>query len=140
MKTFLPVLKTKLFLLSFASACIVILATTPHNGGSVVVNIPATSADIATNNAQMEVAPGLNEFDVKAFRNFSGDQFTLYLENATNEKVSIVVFDSSGREVKRFEKENGNIPIHFGLNFKGGVYVVEVRQGNNQKTLKLVKQ
>jgi hypothetical protein len=106
----------------------------------VVVSTPATSAGIMANNAQMEVAPDLTKFDVKAFSNPSGDQFTLYLENATNEKVSIVVFDALGREVKKFEKESGNIPIHLGLNFKVGMYVVEVRQGDNRKTLKLVKQ
>jgi hypothetical protein len=54
--------------------------------------------------------------------------------------VSVVVYDMLGREVKKIEKENGNIPIHFGLNFKVGMYVVEVRQGENRKTLKLVKQ
>jgi hypothetical protein len=39
-----------------------------------------------------------------------------------------------------FEKESGNIPIHFGADLKVGAYVVEVRQGINRKTIKLVKQ
>ena len=39
-----------------------------------------------------------------------------------------------------FEKESGNIPIRFGADLKVGVYVVEVRQGENRKTIKLVKQ
>jgi hypothetical protein len=112
----------------------------PDGCDIVVVNTPsAPSADI-TRNAQMETTPEITRFNVKAFPNPTGDQFTLYLENATNEKVSIVVYDMLGRELKKIEKENGNIPIHFGLNFKVGMYVVEVRQGDNRKTLKLVKQ
>ncbi|HEY5773971.1 MAG TPA: T9SS type A sorting domain-containing protein, partial [Chitinophagaceae bacterium] len=66
--------------------------------------------------------------------------FSLVLENATNEKVQITVYDALGRQVKMFEKQSGNIPIHFGMDLKVGVYVVEVRQGDNRKTLKLVKQ
>ena len=46
----------------------------------------------------------------------------------------------TGRQVKMFEKQSGNIPIRFGMDLKVGVYVVEVRQGDNRKTLKLVKQ
>ena len=31
-------------------------------------------------------------------------------------------------------------PIHFGADLKVGAYIVEVRQGENKKTLKLIKQ
>ena len=109
----------------------VVVASTPTNN---------TSADLMRS-SQMEAAP-LSElkFDVKAFQNPSEHVFSLVLENATNEKVQIVVYDALGRQVKMFEKQSGNIPIHFGMDLKVGVYVVEVRQGDNRKTLKLVKQ
>jgi hypothetical protein len=45
-----------------------------------------------------------------------------------------------GREVKKFEKESANIPVIFGRELKGGIYIVEVRQGDNHKTVKLIKQ
>jgi hypothetical protein len=32
---------------------------------------------------------------------------------ASNDKVHIVVYDAIGREVKKFEKEGGNITSHF---------------------------
>jgi hypothetical protein len=79
-------------------------------------------------------------FNVKVFPNPSQDQFSLYLEGANNDKVHIVVYDELGREVKKFEKEGGNIPVIFGRDLKGGAYFVEVRQGKNHKTIKLIKQ
>jgi hypothetical protein len=80
------------------------------------------------------------EFNVKAFPNPSGDEFNVYLEGANNDKVSLIVYDALGREIKKFEKESGNIPIHFGRDLKGGIYILEVRQGENRKTIKLIKQ
>jgi IPT/TIG domain/Secretion system C-terminal sorting domain len=84
--------------------------------------------------------PKTSAFNVKAYPNPTEHQFTLYLENATDEKVQIVVYDALGRQVKMFEKASGNIPIRLGMDLKVGVYMVEVRQGDNRKTLKLVKQ
>jgi hypothetical protein len=79
-------------------------------------------------------------FNVRAFPNPSEHQFTLFLENAGNEKVQIVVYDALGRQVKKIERGDALGTIKFGEDLKVGVYVVEVRQGNNSKTIKLVKQ
>ena len=79
-------------------------------------------------------------FNVKVFPNPTQHQFSLVLEGATDEKVQIVVYDALGRQVKVFEKPGANMPIRFGMDLKNGAYVVEVRQGDNRKTLKLVKQ
>jgi hypothetical protein len=98
-----------------------------------------TSLGTVANNAVAEVSPS-KDFNVKVFPNPSQDQFSLYLEGASNDKVHIVVYDAIGREVKKFEKEGGNIPVIFGRDLIGGAYFVEVRQGNNHKTVKLIKQ
>jgi hypothetical protein len=109
-----------------------------HSGFNVGTTIDNNT--LTTRNAQMEVTPIVAPFNVKVFPNPSQDQFSLYLENASNDKVHIVVYDAMGREVKKFEKEGGNIPVIFGRDLKGGSYFVEVRQGENHKTLKLIKQ
>jgi len=111
-----------------------------HSGFSVSPTNVNNNNTITTRNAQMEVTPIVAPFNVKVFPNPSQDQFSLYLENASNDKVHIVVYDAMGREVKKFEKEGGNIPVIFGRDLKGGSYFVEVRQGENHKTLKLIKQ
>ena len=113
----------------------------PQDDGSdiVVVSTPAAPSTDLTHNAQMEVPPGLT-FNVKAFPNPTEHQFTLYLEGASDEKVAIVVYDAIGRQVKKIERGDASGAIRFGEDLKVGVYVVEVRQGENRKTLKLVKQ
>jgi hypothetical protein len=115
----------------------------PKDDGSdiVVVSGSATSAnnDI-TRSAQMESVPETSLFNVKAFPNPSGNEFNVYLEGANNETVSLTLYDALGRQIKKFEKEGGNIPIHFGRDLKGGIYILEVRQGDNHKTVKLIKQ
>jgi hypothetical protein len=115
-------------------------------GGNLVVHSgfnlnSATRVDNTMTKAQqMETVPEIAPFNVKAFPNPSGDEFTLYLEGANDEKVRIVIYDAVGRQIKTFEKEGGNIPIHFGKDLKAGVYIAEVRQGDNRKTIRLIKQ
>ena len=114
-------------------------------GGDLTVSgitnsAPCISCPTTRTNTSFEAEVQIAQFNVRAFPNPSQHVFSLILENATNEKVQIVVYDALGRQVKMFEKQSGNIPIHFGMDLKVGVYVVEVRQGDNRKTLKLVKQ
>jgi len=102
---------------------------------------PVTSINSGiTRSTQTESIPGVLPFNAKAFPNPSGDEFNIYLEGASNETVSLTVYDALGRQVKKFEKEGGNIPIHFGRDLKGGIYILEVKQGENRRTIKLVKQ
>ena len=79
-------------------------------------------------------------FNVKAYPNPTEHQFTLSLEGASSEKVQIVVYDAIGRQVKKIERGDASGAIKFGDDLKVGAYIVEVRQGVNRKTLKLVKQ
>jgi len=113
-------------------------ASTPPPGQRI--NTTTTTAQTSEVAKSKPTLADVLVFNVKVFPNPSEHVFTLFLENATNEKVQIVVYDAIGRQVKMFEKESGNIPIHFGADLKVGVYIVEVRQGENRKTLKLVKQ
>ncbi|PJJ07689.1 hypothetical protein CLU83_0885 [Flavobacterium sp. 1] len=78
------------------------------------------------------------EFAVKVFPNPSDSQFTLVTEGGNNEKVEVLVYDMFARRVKRIEK-NDNQPIVFGEEFSSGEYIVLIRQGENAKTLNLIK-
>ena len=112
-------------------------------GGDLSVTGAISSAltrSTTNTSTEMESTAGVLPFNVKVFPNPTQHQFSLVLEGATDEKVQIVVYDALGRQVKMFEKPGANMPIRFGMDLKNGVYVVEVRQGDNQKTLKLIKQ
>jgi hypothetical protein len=87
-----------------------------------------------------KIRASISPFSVKAIPNPTEHQFTLYLGGATAEKVQIVVYDAIGRQVKKIESGDVTGPIRFGEDLKTGVYFVEVRQGVNRKTIKLIKQ
>jgi hypothetical protein len=53
----------------------------------------------------------------------------------------VIVYDITGKPVKTIE--NSLIKqqvIRFGADLRPGIYMAEVKQGNNRKTIKLVKQ
>jgi hypothetical protein len=88
----------------------------------------------------MEQAPQVLPFNVKAYPNPTEHQFTLQLDGSTDERISVTVYDMAGKQVKKVERGGGPAPIRFGEDLKVGAYIVEVRQGVNRKTIKLVKQ
>lgn len=78
-------------------------------------------------------------FKVKVIPNPTDSYFTLDVESGSNEKIIVVVYDVLGRIVKHIEKSDGQL-IKFGENMGAGVYMAEIRQGVNKKTIKLLKQ
>ena len=76
---------------------------------------------------------------VKAYPNPTEHQFMLKVESSSNEKIEVVVYDVLGRIVKHFEKGDSRY-YRFGEGLKVGSYFAEVRQGNEKKTVKLIKQ
>ena len=81
----------------------------------------------------------IDMLQVNVWPNPSEHQFTLLVESSSDEKFVMVVYDVLGRKVKRIEKSIGQL-VRFGEDIKAGVYIVEVIQGVNRKTIKLVKQ
>lgn len=108
------------------------------HGGTPCTTSPSTTQTVT--NTNMEVKPEPTLFNVKAYPNPSEHQFTLVVEGGSNEKVQLVVYDVLGRTVKKIERGDGQSPIRFGEELLAGAYIVEVRQGVNRKTIKLVKQ
>jgi hypothetical protein len=109
------------------------------NGGKIQIRNASTPAGRGISEPVVEKSPEIIPFNVKAYPNPSEHQFTIYVESSSMDKVEIVVRDIMGRIVKRIEKTVG-LPFIFGEEFKNGVYLVEVRQGDNRKLLKLIKQ
>ncbi|PRZ21709.1 MBG domain-containing protein, partial [Flavobacterium granuli] len=111
-------------------------ATTELGGGSIVIH------EVKKKNAKMEVLeakPEIVAFSITAYPNPSSQYFNLELAGISNEKVEISVFDVLGRMVKHIENSNNKL-IKFGEDFPSGAYLVVVRQGTDQKTIRLIKQ
>ncbi len=76
---------------------------------------------------------------INAYPNPSAAAFTLLLEGNSKEKVSIIVSDLMGRKIYQTA---GNIAqqYKFGNDFKVGMYILQVVQGNEKQTIKIIKE
>ena len=102
---------------------------------------PAYTTGLGTFNSDAQAEVSVDEgFQVKAFPNPTENHFTVSIKSNSNERVSLLVYDALGRQVKKIEKGDAISPIQFGEDLKTGVYIIEVRQGANRKTIKLLKQ
>lgn len=77
---------------------------------------------------------------VAAQPNPSISNFTLHIKSNSKEAVTLRLTDIQGRVVETIENAPASGNIQLGKKLAPGVYFVEVRQGIQQKILKLVKQ
>ena len=89
----------------------------------------------------------LNEMDpenstfVRVYPNPSSSAFTVNIELFnTKENISLRIIDIAGRVVEVKSNLAGSQTLKIGSNLKAGLYVVELRQGGESKTIKLLKQ
>jgi hypothetical protein len=65
--------------------------------------------------------------------------FILSLNSSSNQPVTITVTDNFGKMMEKHERINPFGTIRFGDNLKTGLYLVEVTQGGERKTIKVLK-
>ncbi len=80
------------------------------------------------------------EFTVQGTPNPSSGPFTLQIFSGSTQPAQIRISDALGRVVERKNNIAVNTNLVFGSSYRPGVYVVEVVQGAERRTLKLVKQ
>ena len=115
------------------------IITDPSGVVTILDGAPAGSSrnsDQITKSALSE--PNESSFEVKAYPNPSASGFTLQIDGSSATPADVWVFNSLGQLVKRL-RPTGNI-LRFGGELNPGIYIAEIRQGVNRKTLKLVKQ
>ncbi len=80
----------------------------------------------------------VQEFEAHLSPNPSPSLFHLQLQSSSNEDVELTVTNIMGMKV--YESKGGiNGAYDFGANFKNGMYVLQIRQGNTVHTVKLIK-
>lgn len=104
-----------------------------------MVTIKDGSTSLGTNMVTSRAASELpaKQFDVKAYPNPSSLTFTLRIESNDYSAADIKITNSLGQLVKSIHSTNHT--IRFGQELKAGVYVVEIAQGINRKTIKVIK-
>ena len=95
---------------------------------------------ITFNNFAKERKPMVENthFQVTLSPNPSSNSFTLLAHGDNNKSISLRVLDMNGKTVYE-STGNAEQPFRFGENLVTGLYLVEVRQGSDVKTLKAVK-
>ncbi len=71
--------------------------------------------------------------------NPTAQHFNLQVQSANNGKVEVRLFDISGKLISTMYTV-GNSTMRFGNELKPGVYFIEIIQGQQHKTIKVVKQ
>jgi hypothetical protein len=79
-------------------------------------------------------------FNVVASPNPSQDYFTVVTRSSNSEPISVRLTDIQGRVIEQQRGLAANGSLKLGAKLLPGVYFVEVRQGKDRKTIKLVKQ
>ncbi len=84
--------------------------------------------------------PGVDKLTVSASPNPSGDYFAIDIKSRQRGFVTIRVVDAVGRVVSAWSNVASNSTWRLGQQYRPGVYYVQVRQGKDIQTLRLVKQ
>jgi len=80
----------------------------------------------------------LNDGKISVYPNPSGQFFNLNTQTLKTEQLQIRIFDAFGREVEQL-KGPANKTYTFGHQYKPGMYMVEVMQGVEKYTFKVIK-
>ncbi len=89
---------------------------------------------------EVTLLPTRAPFTVKAYPNPYTENFNLSLNTASEEYVGIVVYDMTGRLIERREvRATDIVEQQIGDHYPSGVYNVVVTQGEEVKTLRVIK-
>ena len=85
-----------------------------------------------------ETTTALEGLKINAYPNPTASEWTLQIENGSEEQAQVIVMNMNGQKVYE-GRSNTYAKSNFGRSFTPGMYIVKVTQGNATQTLKLVK-
>jgi hypothetical protein len=108
---------------------------------SVEVRVPHDAADITIKGAeQVKATPAIaGTLQASVTPNPSNGYFLLQISATSSEGIQVQVMDATGKMLKAFPA-NGNQTMRFGSDLAPGIYFVQLKQGQLQKTIRLIKQ
>jgi hypothetical protein len=105
----------------------------PYSKACTII-VPFTTRDIAPTN------PGTVAFDVEVYPNPFAEQFYFKVASASSADYTLQVYDMMGRSIETRTVGSDSIEsTEVGANYPAGVYNVIITQGENTKTLRVVK-
>jgi hypothetical protein len=110
-------------------------------GGSIVIHTTKNTSSYTVAQNVNEERSYAGKLTVKALPNPSATQFTLKINSDDrNEMISIRVVDMLGKELEVRTNIFAGQTLEIGNGYRPGIYLVEVIQGKQIKTLKLIKE
>jgi PKD repeat protein len=113
------------------------------DAGNIQVHVAGakTSQPVVQNNSTQGVVDQLvsQRLSLRALPNPSRNSFTLQLLGKADEKMQVRVVDIIGRTVQQFNNLSAGQTLKIGADYKKGVYIVELVQGDSRTQTKLVK-
>ena len=103
-----------------------------------LTSVKTTSVKDAVIVAEIERSESEN-FSISAYPNPSAQYFIIDIKENSFAKTEVIVYDMLGRMVKQIQNIT-NQEIKFGEDFSAGTYLAIIKQGDQQKTIRLIKQ
>lgn len=106
--------------------------------GNCTPNCNPTTAQRSANAEMPDAITGTYGLNVKVMPNPSTTEFNLLVESSNKEAIEIIVTDILGHKVYHIRESTGRV-YTFGSRFASGAYFVQVLQGKDIQTLKIIK-
>lgn len=102
--------------------------------GTILCTINTSPTATRQTNTALEI------YEVSAYPNPYAETFKLNVNTSSEDEVGVRVYDMLGREVEAREASVANVTnLEIGSQYPSGVYNIIVTQGNNVKTLRVIK-
>jgi hypothetical protein len=98
-----------------------------------------TSSSLVVDESSAETLNALSGFKVNVFPNPTTHNFTLDVQSNSNEEIELKVFDMLGYMVYYHKGSLKEAHHKFGQMLTAGTYTLDVRQGNNRQTIRILK-
>jgi hypothetical protein len=79
------------------------------------------------------------DLGIKVLGNPSPDYFDIKIGSSASNNMQLIVYDNLGRVIERKTSLQSNQIVRFGNSYQAGIYLVEIVQGTQKQTLKLIK-
>ena len=120
-----------------------------HHGNSLTIAGPAVADHLSHNDVLGSCEPGSfrvqsdnlqeNDLDIRVLGNPSSKQFTIQLNGNSNNNIKLTVYDNLGRVIENRTSLSSNQTLSLGSSYRSGIYLIEISQGLQKQTLRLVK-
>ena len=111
------------------------------SGNVAVTGVPVTTITQKSSQATNDEVVRSKYLSLTAFPNPTNSHFILKVESDDLKDLMLVrIMDISGRVIKVFTEVSPGQTLEIGAEYRPGVYIAEVTQGDRRKQIKLIKQ